>query len=316
MRIIPYIFFALSMLFFTGCEKNETSNVPYTTPVLLGDPNILLHDGVYYAYGTNAADGIEVYTSNDLKTWTKSPKLALHKNDTWAQRWFWAPEVYYIASKKKFYMYFTADEHIGVATADSPLGPFTQEVKEPMWKDAKAIDNSLYIDDNGTPYLYFVRFTDGSVVWGAELEDDLKTIKPQTLSRCIQVSQGWENIQGRINEGPFVVKHKNLYYMTYSANHFESPYYGVGYATAPSPNGPWTKFSGNPILQKPQNYLGVGHHSLFKDKEGQLKIVFHAHYSSGSVLPRVMLIADVNFSNDAVPVMTVSEDVLYPVVAR
>ena len=37
--------------------------------VPLGDPFILLHDGVYYAYGTHAADGIEVYTSKDLKRW-------------------------------------------------------------------------------------------------------------------------------------------------------------------------------------------------------------------------------------------------------
>ena len=39
------------------------------TPVLLGDPFIVLHDGTYYAYGTHADEGIEVYTSDDLKTW-------------------------------------------------------------------------------------------------------------------------------------------------------------------------------------------------------------------------------------------------------
>ena len=39
------------------------------TPVLLGDPFIMLHDGTYYAYGTHADEGIEVYTSDDLKTW-------------------------------------------------------------------------------------------------------------------------------------------------------------------------------------------------------------------------------------------------------
>jgi len=37
------------------------------TPVLLGDPFIMLHDGTYYAYGTHADEGIEVYTSDDLK---------------------------------------------------------------------------------------------------------------------------------------------------------------------------------------------------------------------------------------------------------
>lgn len=316
MKILHYISLSLMLLVFASCKKAKTSEFEYNMPVLLGDPNILLHDNVYYAYGTNASDGIEVYTSDDLQTWKKSPNLALHKNDTWASRWFWAPEVYYIASKKKFYMYFTADEHIGVATSDSPLGPFTQEKKESMWPSEKAIDNSLFIDEDGTPYLYFVRFTDGSVVWSVELESDLQTVKRETLTRCFAVSQPWENIQGRINEGPFVIKQNNKYYMTYSANHFESPYYGVGYATSDSPKGPWTKYANNPILQKPKDFLGVGHHSLFKDKSGKWKIVYHAHYSPNTVLPRIMLISDLTFSNDAVPVMQIGQEVMSPVVVR
>ena len=112
------------------------------TPVLLGDPFIMLHDGTYYAYGTHADEGIEVYTSDDLKTW-KYKGMALQKKDVWADRWFWAPEVYEVNGK--FYMYYSADEHICVATADSPAGPFTQSKKEPMIADEKCIDNSLFI---------------------------------------------------------------------------------------------------------------------------------------------------------------------------
>jgi len=316
MKLLHYISLSLVLLVSISCKKAKTSEFEYTMPVLLGDPNILLHDNVYYAYGTNASDGIEVYSSDDLQTWRKSPNLALHKKDTWASRWFWAPEVYYIAEKKKFYMYFTADEHIGVATSDSPLGPFTQEKKESMWPNEKAIDNSLFIDENGKAYLYFVRFTDGSVVWMAELESDLKTVKRETLTRCFAVSQPWETIQGRINEGPFVIKHANKYYMTYSANHFESKYYGVGYAIADSPAGPWTKHANNPILQKPKDFLGVGHHSLFKDKGNKWKIVYHAHYSPNTVLPRIMLLSDLNFTNDAVPVMQIGQDVMSPIVSK
>ena len=316
MRTLFYITLAFFFVSLSSCKKNDESNFAYQTPVLLGDPNILYHNNMYYAYGTNASDGIEVYTSEDLLNWRRTPDLALHKDNTWAERWFWAPEVYYIAEKNKFFMYFTADEHIGVATSDSPLGPFTQEEEEPMWTDGKAIDNSLFIDDDGTPYLYFVRFTDGSVVWSAELESDLKTIRRETLKPCINVSQNWERIQGRINEGPFVVKHKGIYYMTYSANHFESHYYGVGYATASSPNGPWTKYSGNPILLKPNDYTGVGHHSLFKDGDGQMKMVFHAHYAPNKVLPRIMLMTDVHFTDDPVPVMYTGEEILTPVVIR
>ena len=97
-----------------------------------------------------------------------------------------APEVYYIGSKKKFYLFYSTEEHICVATADAPQGPFRQEVKQPIW-DEKSIDTSLFIDDDGTPYLYFVRFTDGNVIWVAEMNDDLTGIKQETLTECIKV---------------------------------------------------------------------------------------------------------------------------------
>ena len=47
-------------------------------PVPLGDPFILLHNGTYYAYGTHSDEGIEVYISDNLKTW-KYKGLALNK---------------------------------------------------------------------------------------------------------------------------------------------------------------------------------------------------------------------------------------------
>ena len=41
-----------------------------------------------------------------------------------------------------------------------------------------------------------------------------------------------------------------IYYLTYSANNWETPQYGVGYATASSPLGPFTKSPSNPILSQ------------------------------------------------------------------
>ena len=47
------------------------------------------------------------------------------------------------------------------------------------------------MDDDGTPYLSFVRFNDGNNVWIAELEKDLITLKKETMRPCIHVSQAW-----------------------------------------------------------------------------------------------------------------------------
>jgi beta-xylosidase len=262
----------------------------------LADPFILYYNNLYYAYGTTDPDGIAVYTSADLTYWTKAQNLALHKNNSYADRWFWAPEVYYLNGQ--FYMYYSADEHICVATGSSPLGPFVQDVQQPMLPD-KAIDNSLFIDDDGTPYLFFVRFTDGNAVWMAELEDDYKTIKTSTMRLCFAANtSGWEADLGKVTEGPFCIKYNGWYYLTYSANDYRSQNYGVGYAFAFNINAAWTKFGDNPIFQKPNNTLfGTGHHCFFRDRNDNLKMAFHAHKSATEVNPREMYITDVNFTN-------------------
>lgn len=297
----------------------ETRPIDDTTPELdkvpLGDPFILLWEGKYYAYGTNSNDGIEVFVSDDLLTWSSNNSLALHKADVWGDKWFWAPEVYHVSGK--FYMYYSADEHICAATSDSPLGPFKQEVMKPMIEEEKCIDNSLFIDDDGKPYLLFDRFNDGLNIWVAELEDNLLDIKPGTMRKCINVSQAWEEVWPRVNEGSFIVKRNGIYYMTYSANSYESQFYGVGVATATNITGPWTKYEGNPIFQKPGDLVGVGHSAMFSDKDGKLRIVFHAHNSTSKIHPRHMYISTVSFENKGgKEIMVIDKNYTTPVLKK
>ncbi len=277
----------------------------------LADPFIMLYDDVYYAYGTYSDEGIVVFTSDDLLTW-KLKKLALDKNNVWGDRWFWAPEVYHVNGK--FYMYFSANEHICVAVSDSPTGPFRQETKKPMVEGEKCIDNTLFIDDDGKPYLFYDRFNDGLNIWVAELEHNLTEIKPETLHKCINVSQDWEKVWPRVNEGSFVIKHNGVYYMTYSANSYESQFYGIGFATATDIMGQWTKYAKNPIFQKPGDLVGVGHSAMFTDKEGKLRIVFHAHNSNKEIHPRHMYIGTVRFEKDnGKEIMKIDPDYITPV---
>ncbi|WP_346861093.1 glycoside hydrolase family 43 protein [uncultured Draconibacterium sp.] len=288
---------------------NENKKTEIKVP--LGDPFILLYDDTYYAYGTHGNDGIEVYTSDNMVEWEGplgvTNGYALHKNDVWADQWFWAPEVYLINGK--FLMYYSANEHICIAESDSPLGPFVQDVKKPMLEDEKCIDNSLFIDDDGTAYLSFVRFNDGNNIWIAELEDDLRSIKMETLTKCLNVSQSWEEVWPRVNEGSFITKNNGVYYMTYSANSYESQLYGIGVAMATNIMGPWNKSENNPIYQKPGDLVGVGHSAMFTDKNGQLRKVFHAHFSKTKIHPRNMYITSVEFENmDGKEVMTIDPD--------
>ena len=273
----------------------------------IADPHVLYHNGKYYAYGTRI-NGFEVYISEDLEHWRRNESLALPPENSWGTRWFWAPEVYYIASKNRFFMFYSVDEHICVASATRPEGPFVQDERRPIVPNEKGIDTSLFIDDDGTPYLYYVRFTDGNVIWVAEMNDDLKSIKSETLTRCITASEPWERIQGKVAEGPSILKRGNTYYLIYSANHFESKDYAVGYATSNSPMGPWIKYSGNPILRRDKpaasGLTGTGHGTPFMTADGSYKYIYHAHGSNISVGPRTSYINDLNFSEDKVITIT------------
>ncbi len=295
--------------------KFNTPSVSFSEACFpIADPYILLFNNKYYAYGTRTK-GFEVFISDDLKHWRRGNRLALDPEDSWGTKWYWAPEVYYVESKKKFYMYYTVDEHICVATSDSPEGPFVQEEERPI-REEKCIDASLFIDDDGKPYLYFVRFTGGNVIWGVELNDDLKSVKEKTLTKCIQAEDAWELKQSKVVEGPSLLKKNGSYYLIYSANHFRSQDYAVGYATADSPLGPWKKYKRNPILRWDKTFVnglvGTGHGAPFMSKDGCYKYIFHAHSGSNRVEPRSSYISDLFFDDEGG--LSIAGKVVKPVV--
>ena len=268
--------------------------------VPLADPYILLEGDTYYAYGTNDANGIRCYTSDDLRTW-KYEGLALNKANTTETQWFWAPEVYHIGNK--YIMYYSANEHLFAATATSPKGPFMQVGSyqmESLLGDEKCIDSHVFFDvsesGDSTAYIFFVRFNDGNCIWQAKLSEDYITPIASTLRKCFAASQSWELKMGKVNEGPNVIKNGRRYYLTYSGNDYRSQDYAVGYAyTNNIATGTWTKNTSNPILRRWDDLVGTGHHSLFYDKEGILRIVFHAHNSTESVQTRLMYIGTMQF---------------------
>lgn len=308
MRRTSFALLLLSALTAFSCAAGKTVERPAGAQSLpVADPFILYESGTYYLYGTGAANGIAVYVSNDLHSWSGKMDLALHKKDSYGDKWFWAPEVYHVGDK--YYIYYSAQERICVATSSSPTGPFVQAVKEPIVPYG-AIDNSLFFDKDGQPWLFFVKFNGGNQVWSARLEDDLLHIKPGSEKKCLEMSQEWERIWPTVNEGPFVLYHDGLYYLTYSANSYESPRYGIGYATASTLDGPWTKFEGNPIYQCVGSLEGVGHHAFFLDAKGKGHIVFHSHNAPGKIHPRITHISDYRFEKDGA--LVISPDYFTP----
>ena len=112
------------------------------------DPFLMKHGGKYYIYCTtenieklespsafktdkDGKDGFYVYQSEDLIHW-ENKGLCLSKNDVAGEKWFWAPEVSYY--KGKFYMVYTAQEHLAIAVSDNPTGPFKKYEYNPILK--------------------------------------------------------------------------------------------------------------------------------------------------------------------------------------
>lgn len=285
----------LALFVFSSCSS-QLFGGGAGKPILLADPSIFYDKGVYYLYGTGSSPytkGFAVYTSKDLERWSgpsgAKEGFALAQGDAFGDAKFWAPQVF--RYKDKFYMTYSANESIAVAESANPLGPFIQPEKKPIAGATRQIDSHVFIDDNGSKYLYYVKVADGANrIYAAELNDDLMTIKKGSDRKCIEADSHWENTdkdEWSVTEGPSVIKHNNWYYMVYSANHFRSKDYAVGYAISAHPLGPWKKYEGNPIIHRSNTgYNGSGHGDLVKTPNNEWVYVFHTHYSKEQISPR------------------------------
>lgn len=281
---------------FLGAGSLAAAEPGQTIP--LADPTIFQDKGTYYLYGTGVLpgsghDGFLVYTSKDLKNWEgpagATKGFALVKGDVFGTKGFWAPQIF--RYQDRYWMAYTANECIALATAESPLGPFKQKKLEKLPADLLQIDPFIFFDDDGKIYFYHVRLDRGNRIYVAEMEPDLSGIKKETLRECISTRMdSWENVRNNdygVAEGPTVIKRDGVYYLFYSANDYRYVEYAVGYATASSPLGPWSRYEGNPILsRKNVGQNGTGHGDILTDPEGKLLYVFHTHKSENEVHPR------------------------------
>lgn len=261
-----------------------------------GDPFILLHNGMYYLYGTNSPDGFLVSSSPDMVNW-RQEGFALHRDNAIGTEKFYAPEV--IFHKGKFYMVYASNEHLALAVADSPLGPFTQNEKRYLNEKEREIDGHLFVDDDGCVYIYFVRIVKGlgNVLYGAQISDDFLSYK--NAREILRAQLPWETVLGSVTEGPFMLKKDGLYYLMYTANDFRCKDYAVGYALSSSPLDGFTKHENNPILIKNGPIMGTGHNSVTASRDGrELFIVYHCHNSENSVNPRLLCIDRMGFEKD------------------
>lgn len=188
------------------------------------DPFVLNENGMFYMYGTRAANfgidvgGFDVYTSTDLENWS-SPKECFNSAQYGLNRSVnWAPEVH--KYKGSYYMFATFEQENGnrgthILKSESPYGPFKPHSDGAVTPfEWESLDGTLYIE-KGEPYLVFchehTQLIDGTMCY-VRLNDDLKSSVGNPVTMFTASSPYWVEkiIPGKhyITDGPFMYRTK------------------------------------------------------------------------------------------------------------
>lgn len=277
-----------------GCSGDPASTATSSRPAPFAidqdfpDPDVLEVGGTYYAYATNsAAANVQVATSTDLTSWTVSTTDALPTLPDWtAPGKTWAPDVSQ-SSPGRFVMYFVAAnvdpsvQCINAATSNSPTGPFAVSGSAALVCDPDqggAIDPATFVDTDGTAYLVWKN--DGNCC-GLDTWLQIAPLSTDRLSltgpptRLIKQTLDWE---GNLIEAPTLVRHGDRYVLFYSANDYGGDKYRIGYASAGSILGPYTK-SSRPLLSTSSSggrYVGPGGQDVVTRADGSTALVIHS----------------------------------------
>lgn len=262
-------------------------------PNFHADPEVLYSHktGKFYVYSTTdglsgwAGSHFECYSSPNLTDWTLEGTVVdlASAQVTWASGNAWAPaiEEKMVDGEYNYYFYFSGNagrnKQIGVATAKSPTGPFTDHgssiIADSPTGRGQQIDVDVFTDPvSGNSYIY----------WGngymavAQLEKDMATLKAGTTQ--VITPTGGTLADYAYREGAYVFYRNGLYYFLWSVDDTGSPNYHVAYGTSKSPTGP-IEVANSPIviIQDPDNGIyGTGHNSILQiPGRDEWYIVYH-----------------------------------------
>lgn len=307
----PLLIVLLSVFSFNACcqltEKlnphPDFLNTPLVSEIFTADPSAHIFDNRIYIYASHDIEsgGIEDDSGNhfnmidyhvlsmslDGRDVTVHPVGLSVEDVSWAKSKFWAPDAAY--KDGTYYLYYPAkDENnifrLGVATSKTPYGPFTPQ-ENPM-KGSYSIDPAVFVDDDGSAYIYF------GGIWGGQLQrwekgtydkdGSLKDLgipnNPAILPRMAKLTDNMlefaeevksieildksgepiltKDLERRFFEAPWIHKHMGVYYLSYSTGDTHL----LAYATSDNPYGPFT-YQG--VLNEPVQGW-TNHHSTIK----------------------------------------------------
>ncbi|GGM19529.1 hypothetical protein GCM10010129_74800 [Streptomyces fumigatiscleroticus] len=270
-------------------QNPVTSGVVDTFP----DPTMIRgKDGHWYAYGTQnpvfqtkgetGERVLPILRSADMTHWeyagqvfTPDTQPAWHDGSR-----LWAPDIRYTDGHYSLYYSVPDKDTVGVATAPTPTGPWTDRgavLPDDSGCATGDIDQAQFTDVGGQPYLYWGSY---DTICVAKLNGDRTRIEGTVT----------EVAQGRRMEGGFVVRRDGHYYLFHSdAGCCDGAYsgYQVKVGRATSPTGPFVDDRGVDLMAATSKggvvvgaagdrWIGPGHNALQTDLSGQDWLVYHA----------------------------------------
>ena len=251
-------------------------------PGWYADPEGAVFNKTYWVYPTYSAPYnqqvfMDAFSSPDLVTWTKHPRIIDTTAIKWARRAMWAPSV--IQKGRQYFLFFGANDiqndnergGIGVAVADKPEGPFRDYLGKPLidkfHNGAQPIDQFVFHDKDGQYYLIYGGWRHCNM---ARLKPDFTGLLPFPDGSLFR-----EITPEKYVEGPFMFIRNGKYYFMWSEGGWTGPDYSVAYAVADSPFGPFKRV-GKILQQDPSVATGAGHHSVIRGPGAdEWYIVYH-----------------------------------------
>ena len=219
-----------------------------------------------------------LWSTTDMVNWTEHGAVASLKDFSWRSRENGAWAIQTVERNGKYYLYAPLHGHgIGVLTADSPYGPFSDPLKKPIvwdqsnWYD---IDPSVFTDDDGQAYMYW----GNPYTYYARLNDDMISLKDSVVRLPYHI----EHYQ----EGPWFYKRNGHYYLGYASTCCPE---ALGYAMSDSPTGPWESkgYIMRPTERDRGNHPGIvdykGHSYVFGQNYDLMHLDTFVHHERRSV---------------------------------
>lgn len=304
---------AIILILFVVSSSSIDAQNPIIQTNYTADPAPMVYNNKLYLYTSHDEDNStwftmndwRLYSTDDMVNWTDHGIILKYTDFKWAKSDAWAAQC--VERNGKFYMYvpLTTLENnrsaIGVAVADSPLGPFYDPLGKPLvqtdWGD---IDPTVFIDDDGQAYLY----------WGnpncyyVKLNEDMISYEGEVVKvPMTEASFGKREDNSKrptlYEEGPWLYKKNNLYYLFWAGGPLPEH---LGYSTSESAEGPW-KYGGvimSKVTGSFTNHPGV------VDFRGKTYLFYHnAALPDGSGFNRSVCVQELPFNNDgSIPQIT------------